>query len=90
MEFKTFGNIGSPVILLIPAVLDAAPLLPLPQWLVGPLKNLQCANVWSCYHWSGLWRWIFHSHYFDVLHDECRKLYPFGSGKAFLDGYTRE
>ena len=70
------------------AILDAAPLLPLPRWLVGPLKYLQCANVWSCYHWTGFWRWVFHSHYFDVLLDECKKIYPFGGSKAVLDGYT--
>ena len=70
------------------AILDAAPLLPLPRWLVGPLKYLQCANVWSCYHWTGFWRWVFHSHYFDVLLDECRKVYPFGGSKSVLDGYT--
>ena len=70
------------------AILDAAPLLPLPRWLVGPLKYLQCANVWSCYHWTGFWRWVFHSHYFDVLLDECKKTYPFGGSKAVLDGYT--
>ena len=69
------------------AVLDAAPLLPLPRWLVGPLRYLQCANVWTCYHWTGFWRWVFRSHYFDVLLDECRKVYPFGGSKAVLDGY---
>ena len=70
------------------SIMDAAPLLPLPRWLVGPLKYLQCANVWSCYHWTEFWRWVFHSHYFDVLLDECRKVYPFGGSKAVLDGYT--
>ena len=70
------------------AIMDAAPLLPLPRWLVGPLKYLQCANVWSCYHWTGFWKWVFHSHYFDVLLDECKKIYPFGGSKAVLDGYT--
>jgi pimeloyl-ACP methyl ester carboxylesterase len=69
------------------AVMDAAPLLPLPRWLVGPLRYLQCANVWTCYHWTGFWRWVFRSHYFDVLLDECRKVYPFGGSKAVLDGY---
>ena len=69
------------------AILDAAPLLPLPKWLVGPLRYYQCANVWTCYHWTGFWRWVFHSHYFDVLLDECRKTYPFGGGQAVLDGY---
>ncbi len=69
------------------AILDAAPLLPLPKWLVGPLRYYQCANVWTCYHWTGFWRWVFHSHYFDVLLDECRKVYPFGGGRAVLDGY---
>lgn len=69
------------------AVLDAAPLLPLPRWLIGPLRYLQCANVWTCYHWTGFWRWVFRSHYFDVLLDECRKVYPFGGSKAVLDGY---
>lgn len=69
------------------AVLDAAPLLPLPRWLVGPLRYLQCANVWTCYHWTGFWRWVLRSHYFDVLLDECRKVYPFGGSKAVLDGY---
>ncbi|MBQ8482686.1 MAG: alpha/beta hydrolase [Bacteroidales bacterium] len=70
------------------AILDAAPLLPLPRWLVGPLKYLQCANVWTCCHWTGFWKWVFHSHYFDVLLDECKKVYPFGGSKAVLDGYT--
>ena len=69
------------------AFMDAAPLLPLPRWLVGPLRYLQCANVWTCYHWTGFWRWVFRSHYFDVLLDECRKVYPFGGSKAVLDGY---
>jgi len=69
------------------AILDAAPLLPLPRWLVGPLRYYQCANVWTCYHWTGFWRWVFHSHYFDVLLDECKKVYPYGGGRAVLDGY---
>ena len=56
------------------AVLDAAPLLTLPKWFVGPLRYLQCFNVWICYHWTSFWRWVFHSHYFDVLLDECKKV----------------
>ena len=69
------------------SILDAAPLLPLPQWLVGPLRYIQAGNVWTCYHWTGFWRRLFHSHYFDVLLDECRKVYPFGGTQAVLDGY---
>ena len=69
------------------AILDAAPLLPLPRWLVGPLRYYQCFNVWTCYRFTGFWRWVFHSHYFDVLLDECRKTWPFGGGRAVLDGY---
>lgn len=69
------------------AVLDAAPLLPLPRWLVAPLRYLQSFNVWTCYHWTGFWRWVFHSHYFDVLLDECKKVYPYGGNRAVLDGY---
>lgn len=69
------------------AVMDAAPLLPLPKWLVGPLRYYQCANVWTCYHWTGFWRTLFKSHYFDVLLDECRKIYPYGRSKAVLDCY---
>ena len=69
------------------AILDAAPLLPLPKWLVGPLRYYQCANVWTCYHWTGFWRRAFHSHYIDVLLDECKKVYPFGGGRAVLEGY---
>lgn len=65
------------------AIMDAAPLLPLPGWLIAPLKYIQCANVWTCYHWTGFWRWVFHSHYFDVLLDECRKIYPFGGSELF-------
>ena len=69
------------------AVLDAAPLLPLPKWLVGPLRYYQSFNVWTCYCWTGFWRWVFHSHYFDVLLDECRKTFPYGGRRAVLDGY---
>ena len=69
------------------AILDAAPLLPLPKWIEAPLRYYQSVNVWTCYHWTGFWKWVFHSHYFDVLLDECRKVYPFGGRRAVLDGY---
>ena len=69
------------------AVLDAAPLLSLPKWLVAPLSSYQSFNVWSCYHWTGFWRWLFRSHYFDALLKECCKVYPFGGRKAVIDGY---
>ena len=69
------------------AVLDAAPLLPLPKWSVDPVRYYQSFNVWTCYHWTGFWRFVFHSHYFDVLLDECRKVWPSGKGKAVQDGY---
>lgn len=69
------------------AILDAAPLLPLPEWLVNPLRHYQAWNVWTCYHWTGFWKWVFRSHYFDVLLDECKKIYPFGGKEAVLDGY---
>ena len=69
------------------AIMDAAPLLPLPKWTVGPLRYYQAFNVWTCYHWTGFWRWVFHSHYFDVLLDEVRKVYPSGKTRAVLDGY---
>ena len=69
------------------AILDAAPLLPLPRWLVNPLLYYQAANVWTCYHWTGFWKAVFRSHYFDVLLDECRKTWPWGGKQAVLDGY---
>ena len=69
------------------AILDATPLLPLPRWLVGPLRHYQAFNVWTCYRWTKFWRWVFHSHYFDVLLDECKKTYPYGGRQAVLDGY---
>ena len=69
------------------AIMDAAPLLPLPRWSVDPLRYYQSLNVWTCYHWNGFWRRVFHSHYFDVLLDECRKVWPYGGGKAVRDGY---
>jgi hypothetical protein len=69
------------------AIMDAAPLLPLPKWSVNPLRYYQSFNVWTCYHWTGFWKRVFHSHYFDVLLDECRKVWPSGKGKAVRDGY---
>ena len=69
------------------AILDAAPLLPLPRWLVNPLRYYQAANVWTCYHWTGFWKAVFRSHYFDVLLDECKKVWPFGGTQAVVDGY---
>ena len=69
------------------AIMDAAPLLPLPRWSVDPIRYYQSFNVWTCYHWTGFWRWVFHSHYFDVLLEECRKVWPYGKGKAVRDGY---
>jgi len=69
------------------AILDAAPLLPLPKWLVNPLRHYQAWNVWSCYHWTGFWKRVFRSHYFDVLLDECKKTWPYGGRQAVLDGY---
>lgn len=69
------------------AIMDAAPLLPLPKWSVNPLRYYQSFNVWTCYHWTGFWKWVFHSHYFDVLLEECKKVWPSGKGKAVRDGY---
>ena len=69
------------------AIMDAAPLLPLPKWSVDPLRYYQSLNVWTCYHWTGFWKWVFHSHYFDILLNECRKVWPYGRGKAVRDGY---
>ena len=69
------------------AIMDAAPLLPLPRWLEGPLRYYQSFNVWTCYRWTGFWRFVFHSHYFDVLLEECRQTFPFGGRQAVLDGY---
>ena len=69
------------------AIMDAAPLLPLPKWSVDPLRYYQSLNVWTCYHWTGFWKWVFHSHYFDILLDECKKVWPYGGGKAVRDGY---
>ena len=62
-------------------------LLPLPQWLVCLLRYYQCFNVWTCYHWTGFWKRVFHSHYFDVLLDDCRTAWPYGKGRAVLDVY---
>jgi pimeloyl-ACP methyl ester carboxylesterase len=69
------------------AIMDAAPLLPLPKWSVGPLRYYQAFNVWSCYHWTGFWRWLFHSHYFDVLLDEMKKVFPSDGTRAVKEGY---
>ena len=69
------------------AIMDAAPLLPLSRWCVNPLRYYQSINVWTCYHWTGFWKLVFHSHYFDVLLDECKKAWPSGKGKAVRDGY---
>lgn len=69
------------------AIMDAAPLLPLPKWSVGPLRYYQAFNVWSCYHWTGFWRWLFHSHYFDVLLDEVKKVFPSDRTRAVREGY---
>jgi len=69
------------------AILDAAPLLQLPNWLINPLRYYQAGNVWTCYHWTGFWKFVFHSHYFDVLLDECRKTWPWGGAQAVLEGY---
>lgn len=74
-------------ILIHHAILDAAPLLPLPRWSVGLIRYYQCFNVWTCYHCTGFWKIVFHSHYFDVLLDECRKVWPYGKARAILDGY---
>ena len=69
------------------AIMDAAPLLPLPKWSVGPLRYYQALNVWTCYHWTGFWRWLFHSHYFDVLLDEVKKVFPSDRTRAVREGY---
>ena len=69
------------------AIMDAAPLLPLPKWLVSPLAHFQAFNVWTCFKHTSFWRRVFNSHYYDVLLDECRKIYPFGGKRAVIDGY---
>lgn len=74
-------------VLIDHAIMDAAPLLPLPRWCVNSLRYYESMNVWTCSHWTGFWKWLFHSHYFDVLLDECKKAWPSGKGKAVRDGY---
>ena len=69
------------------AVMDAAPLLPLPKWSVGPLRYYQAFNVWTCYHCTGFWRRVFHSHYFEVLLDEVKKVFPSDRTRAVREGY---
>ena len=69
------------------AIMDAAPLLPLPRWCVNSLRYYESMNVWTCSHWTGFWKLVFRSHYFDVLLDECKKAWPSGKGKAVRDGY---
>lgn len=68
-------------------ILDAAPLLPLPKWLVYPFSYLQGINVKMCYHWSSLFKLFFSSHYFETLFNECLKIYPFGGAQAIIKGY---
>ena len=69
------------------AIMDAAPLLPLPRWLMEPLRYYQAFNVWTCYHCTGFWRLMFRSHYFNVLLDEVKKVYPSGCSRAVSEGY---
>ncbi|MBR4985151.1 MAG: hypothetical protein IKY83_05375 [Proteobacteria bacterium] len=69
------------------AVLDAAPLLPLPKWSVNPLRYYQCLNVWTCVHWEKFWRFVFRSHYFGVLLDEINKVNSPSLSRSVLEGY---
>ena len=66
------------------SILDAAPLLPLPKWMVGLLRHVQAGNVWTCYHWTGFWRWVFHSHYFDACWTNAEKSSHTAAPKRFL------
>ena len=45
--------------------------------------NIDC----TCFKHTSFWRRVFNSHYYDVLLDECRKIYPFGGKRAVIDGY---
>jgi pimeloyl-ACP methyl ester carboxylesterase len=70
------------------AIMDGAPLLPLPRWLVEPIRYYQAFNVWLCYHWTLIKRWqMYHSHYLDVLLEEVKKVYPSDRSRAVLEGY---
>ena len=40
-----------------------------------------------CYHWTGFWKAVFRSHYFDVLLCECKKIWPFSGTQAVVDCY---
>ncbi len=68
-------------------ILDGAPLMPLPRWLINPLRYYQSFNVWCCFHMSGFFKRLFRSHYFDTLLDELAKVYPSGYGRAVRDAY---
>ena len=67
------------------AILDAAPLLPLPRWLVGPLRHYQAFNVWTCYRWTKFWRcragWS--DRCATIRHSTCG---PATVGRSFGDG----
>lgn len=68
-------------------VIDAGPLLPLPRWLINPLRYYQSFNVWCSYHLGGLFKRLFRSYYFDTLLDELAKVYPSGYGRAVREAY---
>ena len=54
-------------------------------WAVTWTVPMAC--LWEERSCPGFWKWVFHSHYFDTLLDECKKVWPYGKGKAVLDGY---
>lgn len=69
------------------AILDAAPIYPLPRVLLGPFGFIQSVNMWTTYHQRGIWKRVLRSHYLGTLFRECRKVYPFGGRRAVLEGY---
>ena len=69
-------------------ILDAAPLLPLPHWVNYLLRHYQSLNVRCCYSFNGFYKKLFNSHYFDVLLDELKKVYPSEGSKAVKNAYA--
>lgn len=68
-------------------VLDAGPILPYGKLFTRLCAYYQAANCWCTYHFRGLYKKIFPSHYFRFAIGEVAKTFPSGGTRTPINVY---
>jgi len=68
-------------------IIDAGPILPYGWFVTQFCGYYQAVNCWCTYHFAGLYKILFRSHYFHFSIDQVRKTFPAGVVQSAVPVY---